>query len=257
MSQRSGQQSAQRQPPQLAETPKMYRELASWWHLLSPPSEYAEEAAFFHKVLHEAVAPPPRTLLELGSGGGNNASHLKAYYAMTLVDLSEGMLAASRALNPECEHIAGDMRTARLGRVFDAVFIHDAIMYMTTADDLRRALETAYVHCRAGGVALFVPDHVRETFRPATEHGGADGAGRALRYLEWTHEPRANDTTYEVDFVYVLREGAEVRVEHDRHMDGLFPRTEWLRLLRVVGFEPTVVVDSYGRDLFVGIKPPR
>jgi trans-aconitate methyltransferase len=47
---------------------------------------------------------------------------------LTPVDLSTEMLAISRTLNPECEHIAGDMRTSRLERRFDAVFIHDAIM---------------------------------------------------------------------------------------------------------------------------------
>lgn len=103
---------------------------------------------------------------------------------MTLVDLSPEMLAVSRALNPECEHLASDMRTIRLGRLFDAVFIHDAIMYMTTEIDLRAAMATVYLHCRPGGVALFVPDHVRETFTPSTEYGGPDGEQRALRYLE-------------------------------------------------------------------------
>lgn len=48
---------------------------------------------------------------------------------MTLVDLSPEMLTTSCALNPECEHLPGDMRTVRLGRLFDAVFIHDAIIY--------------------------------------------------------------------------------------------------------------------------------
>jgi len=94
------------------------------------------------------------------------------------------MLALSRSLNPECEHIPGDMRTMRLGRSFDAVFIHDAIDYMTTRPDLQQALETAFIHCQAGGVALFVPDYVRETFEPSTEHGGTDGHERGLRYLE-------------------------------------------------------------------------
>ena len=31
-----------------------------------------------------------RTLLELGSGGGNNASHLKARFEMVLVEPSRG-----------------------------------------------------------------------------------------------------------------------------------------------------------------------
>ena len=51
---------------------------------------------------------------------------------MTLVDLSAEMLEVSRQLNPECEHIQGDMRTIRLGRQYDAVLVHDAVDYVTT-----------------------------------------------------------------------------------------------------------------------------
>ncbi len=104
---------------------KLYEELAEWWPLFSAPEDYAEEAAFFAEVLTKGCAP--RTVLELGSGGGNNALYLKSKFEMTLVDLSPQMLAVSRALNPECEHREGDMRTVNLGRTFDAVFIHDAI----------------------------------------------------------------------------------------------------------------------------------
>ena len=238
--------------------PKLYSELASWWPILSAPEDYAEEAAFFHKLFTEACDTPPETLLELGSGGGNNASHLKAHYRMTLVDLSPGMLAVSRALNPECEHIEGDMRMVRLARLFDAVFIHDAISYMLTEDDLRSAMETAYIHCRAGGVALFAPDEVQEIFVPITQHGGHDGKERALRYLEWSYDPDATDTTYVVEFAYLLRDtDGTVRVEHDRHLNGLFARSDWLNLLREVGFQPKVVSDSYNRELFVALKPKR
>jgi SAM-dependent methyltransferase len=221
---------------------KLYTTLASWWPLLSPPADYAEEAAFYRRTLVDACARPPRTLLELGSGGGNNAAHLKAHFRMTLVDAAPAMLAVSRALNPDCAHAEGDMRTVRLGRLFDAVFIHDAIAYMTTEADLRRALETAFAHCRPGGAALFAPDYVRETFRPSTDHGGHDGAHRSLRYLEWTWDPDPSDTTYTVDYAYLLRErDGAVHVEHDRHFEGLFAQADWLRLLAEVGFRPGIV----------------
>ena len=241
--------------------PKLYGELAAWWPLLSPPADYEEEAAFYQKTLLEASEHPPQTVLELGSGGGNNASHLKARFAMTLVDPSPGMLQVSRGLNPDCEHVQGDMRTVRLGREFDAVFVHDAVCYMTSEDDLRRAMETAYVHCRPGGAALFCPDHVRENFAGSTEHGGADGPDRALRYMMWTWDPDPADGTYTVDFAYLLREAdGSVRVEHDRHVEGLFSRADWLRLLSEVGFEPRAVPFDhseveYAAEVFVGRKP--
>jgi trans-aconitate methyltransferase len=232
---------------------KMYTELATWWPLLSPLEDYADEAAFFKQVLSSVGLPSAPALLELGCGGGSNAFYLKKMFAhVTLSDLSSEMLAVSRALNPDCEHRAGDMRTTRLGRVFDAVFIHDAIDYMTTLADLRQAIETAFIHCKAGGVALLVPDYVRETFEPSTDHGGADGDQRALRYLEWTYDPDATDTTYTTDYVYLLRNGDQpVQIAHEQHIGGLFPRAEWLRLLQETGFAPEIARDSYGRDLFV------
>jgi trans-aconitate methyltransferase len=222
--------------------PKLYTDLASWWPLLSAPADYAEEAALYRQAILAASERPPHTMLELGSGGGNNASHLKKRFQMTLVDLAPGMLEVSRALNPECEHVQGDMRTVRLGREFDCVFVHDAVTYMTTESDVRQALETAFVHCRPDGVALFAPDHLRETFRPATSHGGHDGRDRALRYLSWTWDPDPSDTTYTVDHAYLLRErDGAVRVIHDRHVEGLFSRADWLRWLTDAGFVPQVV----------------
>jgi SAM-dependent methyltransferase len=227
--------------------------------LLSPPSDYLDEAEFFRRVMVEAGLPAAPTLLELGCGGGNNAAHLKACFArVTLTDLSPRMLAVSRALNPDCEHLVGDMRTLRLGRSFDVVFVHDAIDYMATRHDLRLALETAFLHCAPGGLALFAPDYVQETFRPGTEHGGSDGSARALRYLEWTYDPDDTDTTYTVEYAYLLRENdGPAWIEHDRHINGLFPRAEWLRLLRELGFRPEITHDQYGRDIFVARRPAR
>lgn len=237
---------------------KLYTELGTWWPLLSPPDDYLDEASFFHRALVAAgLSTPAPTLLELGCGGGNNAVHLKAHFArVTLTDISPQMLAVSRALNPDCEHLVGDMRTLRLGRTFDVVFIHDAIDYMTTHHDLRLALDTAFLHCTPGGLALVVPDHVRETFEPSTNHGGSDGQTRALRYLEWTYDPDDADSTYTVEYAYLLRESDRpTRIEHEQHICGLFPRAEWIRLLREVGFQPEIVHDQYGRDIFIARRP--
>jgi SAM-dependent methyltransferase len=241
---------------------KLYEELASWWPLVSSPADYAEEASFYERALVSGCARSPRTLLELGSGGGNNASFLKRRFELTLVDRSKGMLAVSRSLNPECEHVEGDMRTLRLGRTFDCVFVHDAVVYMTTESDLRQAITTAFVHCRAGGAALFAPDHLQETFRPSTDHGGEDGGDRSLRYLEWAWDPDPTDNTYIVDYVYALR-GTDglLRVEHDRHVEGLFARGDWLRLLAEAGFEPQVLPFDHSElepgtyELFLARKP--
>jgi SAM-dependent methyltransferase len=218
--------------------PRIYTDLAAWWPLMSPPEEYEEEAALYEQILMEASDATAMTLLELGSGGGSNAYHLKHAFTMTLVDYSDGMLDVSRSYNPECEHINGDMRTVRLEREFDAVFIHDAIMHMTSEEELRAAFQTAYIHLKPGGVALFVPDFITETYYPHTIHGGFDGDGRALRYLEWAREPHGDGTIFHVDFAYLLDEGdGSPHVDKDRFTVGLFSEETWLRLMSDVGFE--------------------
>lgn len=241
--------------------PKIYTNLAPWFHLLTNPADYVEESRFFRRTLIENAKPRPRTLLELGSGGGNNALHMQKHFEMTLVDLSPDMLKLSKKINPGLKHRQGDMRTVRLGREFDAVFAHDALMYMTTERDLRAAIETAFVHTRSGGAALFVPDFTRERFRPETSCGGHDAYdGRALRYMEWTWDPDPDDTQYTVDYAYLLRErNGRIRAVHDRHVHGVFPRRDWLRFLREAGFRARGLSwehSTAGRLVaFVGVRP--
>lgn len=248
--------------------PHLYTDLAPWFHLLTAPEDYAQGAAHALTVLGEAIGEPAVTILELGSGGGNNASHMKARATLTLSDLSPEMLALSRTINPECEHIEGDMRVLRLGaRTFDAVFAHDAISYLTIEADLRAALETAFLHLRPGGAALFEPDHVRETYADGTDHGGHDardpGDARALRYLQWRWDPDASDSWYIDDFAYLLRDAdGAVRAASDRHTLGLFSRAVWFELLADVGFVDARSVgsgyddeDAVGAEGFIARKP--
>jgi len=241
-------------------SPRLYRDLAAWFHLLTAPEDYRKEADFYRSVILENSLIPVKTILELGSGGGNNASHLKVHFTMTLSDLSEDMLAISRRLNPECEHIWGDMRTLRLERQFDAVFVHDAVSYLTTRTDLYRAIETAFVHCRPGGAALFVPDYARESFAPATRHGGHDSGNRSLRYLEWIWDPDPDDTSYIMDMVYLMKDGENTQCRRDRHVMGLFSKDNWYNLIEKAGFQAKVIQcqadwsPPMGTFLFLGIK---
>lgn len=106
---------------------------------------------------------------------------------------------------------------------------------------------------------MFAPDHVKDTFAPSTRCGGHDGRDRGLRYLEWTWDPDPADEVYSVDYAYLLRgQDGAMRVEHDRHIEGLFSRDTWIRLMSEVGFAPERVpfdhseVDGVELDVFVG-----
>lgn len=243
---------------------RFYGDLAPWWPLISPVAEYETEAAFIATLLHSAALPVGE-LLELGSGGGNVASHLKGHFDLTLVDLSPQMLAVSRRLNPQCRHAPpADMRSVRLDASFDAVLIHDAIDYMTTVDDLAAAVRTAHTHCRPGGMAVFLPDHVAETYRPGCDHGGSDGDdGRSARYLAWCWDPDPTDTWVFTQYAFALRRAeGDVEVAHELHRTGVFPRAVWLDVLADAGFEPSSLEedtdeDRLPRTVLVGHRPRR
>ena len=233
--------------------PRMYEEFAAWFHLLTAPHEYAEEAALYAELLDGAGEV--HTVLELGSGGGNNASHLRSRFRMTLTDRSPAMLELSRTINPDCEHLVADLRTLRLDTRFDAVFLHDAVSYLCTEDDLVAGLRTAAHHLRPGGVVLVCPDDLRETFTPGTAHGGHDEGARGLRYLEWTWDPDPTDTTYVADYAFLLRDGDHIEVAHDRHVLGLFARERWLACFDRAGFtEVATHPGPEGTEVFLAVR---
>ena len=234
---------------------RLYDDLAAWWPLLSPPDEYGHEADDLLSRLRPAEGERS-ALLELGAGGGSLAHHLKRRYRMTLTDRSPAMLAVSRAINPECEHLEGDMRSLRLGRQFDVVLIHDAIMYAVEPAMVQATLATAAAHCRAGGSVVVIPDYVRETFQPETDHGGRDGPdGRALRYLDWIWDPDPGDDTFVTDYAFLLRSpDGGVTACHERHVEGLFARTQWLRWLAEAGLPASSEMDPWRRDVFIGVR---
>lgn len=233
----------------------LYNDLTSWYELLDPVEQHLEEATSLVEAFERSISGPGRTLLDLGSGAGNNAFYFKQTFSCTLVDPSEAMLGLSRRRNPECRHLLGDMRTLRLEETFDAVLVHDAVAYMMTEADLRAAMTTAFLHTRPGGAAIFAPDFFAETFCEASRIiEGGDG-DRTMRCLDWAWDPDPTDHQYRIDYSLLLREGARMRSVHIHHIEGLFSRPTWLRLLTDVGFSveliPRPIDDEYEDEVLL------
>ena len=151
------------------------------------------------------------------------------------------------------------MRTLRLGRTFDAVLVHDAICYMTTEADLRAAMTTAFEHLRPGGAAVFLPDHVRETFAAGTDHGGHDGPGLASGRPD---RPCATSSGRPTPIPTTRRTRSTTRCccgdgrfgrgpSRPPRRGALFSQQTWLDLLASVGFEAHAVVDPEERTVFI------
>jgi len=230
---------------------RLYDELAPWWPLISPPGEYEQDAERIAEVFGSASIPV-RSVLDLGSGGGHIATHLKDRFQLTLVDISPEMLAVSREINPDCEHIQGDMHAIRLGRLFDAVLVHDAADYVSSEAGLLRVAQTAFAHCHTGGLAVFAPDHTAESFRPGTGGGGgSDALGRQASFRERTSDHDPADGWIEAEYEFVLRSASgHVDVIRETHRLSAFSCETWLRVLEAAGFDAQVASDL--RPFFIG-----
>lgn len=238
----------------------LYDELVPWYRLLDPTEDHREEAEIFAAAFGRVIEGSCDTLLELGSGAGNNAFHMKRRFRCALADPSEPMLALSREINPGCEHIVGDMRSLRLGRTFDAVLVHDAVVYMASEADLAAAARTAFVHTRPGGAAIFAPDCVREVFRESARLFEADDGPLSLRCLEWIWDPDPEDDRCVIDYAFLARRGTEMLAVHERHVEGLFAQADWLGILATAGFRVELIGRPAGEgetnQVFLCRRPP-
>ena len=88
------------------------------------------DARHVDRLLAAARGGPPRTMLELGSGGGNLASHLRVP-ELTLTDISPQMLAISRSQVPRGKRprVCGSCST-RVGPPGSTTYLSDFVFLL-------------------------------------------------------------------------------------------------------------------------------
>ena len=102
------------------------------------------------------LSAPPASALDIGCGTGRHLAGL----AETIpecwgVDLLETNVAYARATRPHLHVFQGDMRTVRLGRVFDVVTsFGNALSYALTDADLAHTMATYAAHAHSGTLLI-------------------------------------------------------------------------------------------------------
>ncbi|UEC42291.1 MAG: Methyltransferase type 11 [Methanothrix sp.] len=229
-----------------------YGDLAWTDTVVSSPEDVREDTEYFCELIRSNSRIEVKTLLHLGCGAGFNDFTFKREFVVTGVDVSEGMLKMARKLNPEVRYIQGDMRNLSLNETFDAVTIPDSIGYMTTEEDLRKAISTANGHLRPGGVLLIVALVSEEFMENNFAYAGSQG-DLQVTIFEKNQRCWSDPAIYEAVLVYLIRRQDELEVICDLHRQGLFPSTVWLSLLEDLGLEirQKVMEDSYD-DFLLG-----
>jgi SAM-dependent methyltransferase len=137
---------------------------ARYYDLLYSDKDYAAEAGYVHGLIQQ-YSPGARNILEMGCGTGAHAAQFAALdYEVLGIDSGEGMLNRARQrqaqLQPELAerltYSAGDVRSFRAGRHFDAVTaLFHVLSYQVSNDDIVRTFATAAMHLAPGGIFLF------------------------------------------------------------------------------------------------------
>lgn len=236
---------------------RLYTDLAWLWPVVSPVEDYRSEAQEFLRVISKHARIPVRTLLDLGCGGGHNDHFLQENFMVMGVDTSLHMLALARQLNPGLEYQIGDMRSLKLERRFDAVMVADSIGYMLNETDLLAAFRTAYDHLNPGGVFCTYAEETPQSFEQnGTYHSTHQAGDLEVTLVENYYDPDLEDTTFEINFIYLIRQAGHLSIETDMHLAGLFPENTWIKLMKKAGFivKQEIYADE-GFPFFIGIRP--
>lgn len=216
---------------------RLYKDLSWLWPLWEKVEEYKPESDQFIKLVNRYY-PKAQTLLDIACGGGKNDYYLKRRFKVTGVDFSPQMIAQARRLNPKVEYQVGDMRSFDLKKKFDVVFFNDGIIYMTKIPDLTRALKNARRHLTPGGLMVLYVEDCKERFQQSkTSIWRSVSQGRDITYVENDFDPDKSDSTFEMNFLYLIRDKGKLRLEHDTHIAGLFTLAQWRKAICTAGFK--------------------
>lgn len=223
---------------------------ASLYDLLYREKDYPAECDFLERLFARHARRPVRSLLDLGCGTGGHALLFAGRGCrVTGVDRSPTMLRIARAKAGRSvgsvAFFPGDVRTARLGRRFDAVVALFAVMgYQTSDGDFVAAARTAAVHLAPGGVFIFDVwfGPAVLTSPPGTrEKTVKDGARLVRRRTDCEIDTLGQ--VVQVRFGTTVREGRRTisSGEETHPMRYFFPRELGL-LVRAAGLELAAIV---------------
>lgn len=214
---------------------KLYSDLAWLWSEVTPVGTYTNEAQDLLDIVTSALSHPPKSILELGAGGGYLLHDLQTLYPdieVTLVDLKSDMLHEAKQRNPKARLVQGDMTTLNLSEQFDVVLLHDAVMYLRNRSAVSAVLNVMHRHVSERGVAVIVPDVCKETFEERILTADSVSESVRVHLTEWHWDPIEDDNYVSVAFSVLCKknEDSEVISHCEVHQMLVLPLSDWMML---------------------------
>lgn len=222
---------------------RFYDALYSW-------KDYEGEAARLHELIQQ-LRPGARTLLDVACGTGKHLEHLRAHYEAEGLDLEADFLTLARQRLEGTPLHQGDMRTFDLGKRFDVVTcLFSSIAYMTSLDNLRRAVQTMADHVDDGGLLIVEPFFGPEQFEAGTPWAlFVDEPDLKIARMD---VPEVDGAVGMIPFQYLVATGGAVEHFTEIHHLGLYTHEEYVEAFSAAGLEATHDPEGpMGRGLYM------
>jgi len=231
----------------------MFDETARYYDKIYAFKDYASEADRVASILHEQIGERCR-LLDVACGTGSHLVHLRELFEVEGLDRSEALLAVARERLPGVRLHRADMRTFELRSQFDAITcLFSSIGYLTTLDDVERAIRAMAAHLAPGGVLIVEPWFTPDQWMPNTVHATLVDEPELKIARVSTSRVDGRISSFDLHHLIGTPDGTEHVVEH--HALGLYTVDEMTAAFEAVGLAVDFNSEGLtGRGLYVARK---
>lgn len=217
--------------------------------------DYKDEVEKILSIIERELHTDGRRLLDVACGTGLHLEHLRAHFDAEGLDISPELLEIAGGRNPGMTLHQADMRTFQLDAQYDVITcLFSSIGYMTTVDEVHRAVARMADHLVPGGLLIVEPWLTPEMWKSNTVHAlfTDDPELKIARINTSLTEGRVS--IFDLHHLIGTPEGTQHVVEH--HELGLYTVDEMTEAFAAAGLDVRYDPDGLaGRGLYIARKP--
>ena len=232
----------------------MYARMAQYYDRIYSFKDYKSEANKILKWIGTHKQSAGARLLDVACGTGHHLEHLTHSFDAEGLDLSPELLACAKERNPGLTFHCADMRTFDLPDKFDVITcLFSSIGYMTTVEDLEKAVANMAHHLVPGGVLIVEPWLTPDVWKAGSVHGMfIDDPDLKIARIN-TSLTRGRLSIFDLHHLIGTPEETFHFVEH--HEMGLYTMEEMTSAFTKVGLVTTVDAEGLmGRGMIIGVR---
>jgi len=233
----------------------MYAEMAQYYDRIYSFKNYAVETEKLIGWIETHRQLNGVRLLDVACGTGRHLELLSKSFDAEGLDLSPELLGLARKRNPGMTLHCADMRTFDHTSSYDVITcLFSSIGYMTTIEDLEKAVDNMARHLVPGGVLVIEPWLTPDVWKPGTVHGMfIDNPDLKIARVN-TSVTRGHLSVFDLHHLVGTPEKTFHFVEH--HEMGLYTVDEMTAAIEKTGL--SVTLDPEGlmnRGIYIGVRP--